>query len=88
MYQSINQNLYSAPSRYLLRGARYWYSSKSDCSSPENHSVLCAFLFTLELSTPLESGECFLSPYEIAFLDMVSLLRKEQNYFVPYAFWH
>ena len=49
-------------------------------------SVLCAFLFTLELSTPLESGECVLSPYEIAFLDMVSLLRKEQNYFIPYAF--
>jgi len=45
-------------------------------------------LFTLELSTPFESGECVLYPYEIAFLDMVSLLRKEQNYFIPYAFWH
>jgi len=55
-------------------------------SSPENYSVLCAFLFTLELSTPLESGEYVLSAYEITFPDMVSLQRKVQNYFVLYAF--
>jgi len=57
-----------------------------DISSPENYSVLCVFLFTLELSAPLESGECVLSAYEIPFLDMVSLQRKEQNYFVLCAF--
>jgi len=37
--------------------------------SPKNYSVLCTFLFTLELSTPLESGECVLSAYEITFFD-------------------
>jgi len=55
-------------------------------SSPENYNVLCAVLFTLELSTPLESEECVLSAYKITFLDMVSLQRKEQNYFVLCAF--
>src|SRR6218665_2686622 len=34
----------------------------------ENYSVICAFLSTLELNTPLESGKCVLSAYEIAFL--------------------
>jgi len=59
---------------------------KNDNTSPENYSVLCARLFTLKLSTPLKSGDCVLSAYEITFLDMVTLQRKEQNYFVLYAF--
>ena len=48
--------------------------------------VFYAHFFTLELSTPLESGEHVLFAYEIALIDMVSLQRKEQNYFVLCAF--
>jgi len=71
---------------YFSAYSKYISSFYADSSLPENYSVLCAFLFTLELSTPLESGERVLSAYEIAFLDMVSLQQKEQNYFVLCAF--